>query len=273
MRVGYHVNKQEHSLARAVRTARDYIHGLDMLPAAQIFVHGPRTHDETVSAVEIEEIRDIRDVGLVIHGAYPDYPWKNNPEAISGIRRELQIADEMGASGVVIHLGAEAATRETLLRVLSRIDEGLNLTTTRTLWLETNVTLPEKATFSDPAGLRALMVMVKSRKYANINVGLCLDTAHLHSCGVKLQTTREVTEFLNGLPSAKYMLHLNDSAMERGSGKDKHAALGRGKIWEETQAGLVVFVEWAARMGVTVILERHPDDLSHDLGILNRILT
>lgn len=282
MYVGYHVNKHsagskkhENTFAFALVAAKEHI--LESLPsgvrpAAQIFVHGPKTHEPNVTTEDAEEIKNIPDLSLVIHGAFPDYPWRNNPRAVEGIRGELRLADAAGASGVIIHLGHEAASRETLLRVLGKIDRDLDLSSKRTLWLETNVTTAEKATFATPKGLRELMSAVRSRAYTNIRVGLCLDTAHLHSCGMELQTTTQVESFLEALPKAKYLLHLNDSKMSRGSGRDQHEALGRGEIWEHDQSGLHAFVKWAKRTRTAIILERHPDDLDHDLKVLSRII-
>jgi len=272
MQIGYHVNKHNGDLVAPLTAAKERLAELGMRPCAQVFVHGPRTHDETLTPAEIEDVAAVRGISVTIHGAYPDYPWKNNPQAISGIRGELKIADELEATGVVVHLGQEAANRETLLRVLGKIDRDLGLTTRRRLWLETNVVPAEKAIFSDPANLHELLRVVKSRKYSNIRVGLCLDTAHLHSCGVPLGTAKDAREFFSALPRTKYLLHLNDSALDLGCGRDQHAPLGRGKIWGKSTDGLREVIHWARETGTAIILERHPDDIEHDLGVLGGMI-
>lgn len=104
--------------------------------------------------------------------------------------------------------------------------------------------------------------------------GLCIDTAHLWSCGQDIATRegaadwiRRFEEHARGVfelgPAGgdQVILHLNDEVHARGSGRDEHARLARGVMWgahrDRPQAsGLQPFVDFAQRWGVPTVLER-----------------
>ncbi len=274
MQLGFHVNKSlagsRADFAESLEVASEMLEGFKGF--AQIFVHGPRDHHPIITTAQAREIANTN-LKLIIHGSYQDYPWKKSAAAIAGIRNELRILDELDGVGLVIHLGQEAESRELFLEVLEHIDENLELSRPRRLFLETNVVTPEQAIFADPKRLVKLMRIAKSRKYANIKIGLCLDTAHLHSCGVRLSTRIQAKQFLQALPTkVKYILHLNDSAYQLGAGKDQHERLGTGKIWSSDMSGLEYFISWARRTNTPIILERHPDILEADLRLIRKII-
>ena len=66
-------------------------------------------------------------------------------------------------------------------------------------------------------------------------MGVCIDTCHIFAAGYDIRTVtgyNDVTSLLIsklGLENIKCW-HLNDSLNELGSGKDRHASLGVGKI-------------------------------------------
>ena len=70
-------------------------------------------------------------------------------------------------------------------------------------------------------------------------VGICLDTCHLFGAGFDLRSPDSYEETINrfdgvvGLSRLKAM-HLNDSKIELGSRKDRHAKLGEGYLGLET---------------------------------------
>ena len=114
--------------------------------------------------------------------------------------------------------------------------------------------------------------------------GLCVDTAHLWSCGVDIASREAAQTWLEELeavsdviPPGAVMFHLNDSLDDRGSGVDHHAPLLQGKIWgeyaeEPKESGLAAFVEYAVRHDTVAILERKPPSkLLDDYANLEKI--
>jgi deoxyribonuclease-4 len=111
-------------------------------------------------------------------------------------------------------------------------------------------------------------------------VAICLDTAHLWGAGHDISTagsTRSVLQHFDeavGLPRLK-VLHLNDTAVPRGSHRDVHARLGEGIIGEE---GLRTLLNDPRLEQVTVLLEtpiatdaHGKEDWEHDAQQIARV--
>ena len=64
-------------------------------------------------------------------------------------------------------------------------------------------------------------------------VGVCLDTCHIHEAGYDIvgDLAGVLDEFDKSIGLDKlYAIQLNDSKNERGSNKDRHEVIGKGKI-------------------------------------------
>lgn len=266
--LGFHAGVNE------VQDCIDILSDYGFRPCVQIFVTGPQSYKEIkLDKPRLKKIA--KNNGLVIHGAYPDNPWgcDHRIRAIKNIRKEMKIAEEIGASGVIVHLGPGINDDNVLREVLA------GMVTSVTLWLEINATKPEKA-FETPGKIRKLYDRINNinKTFARpANIGICIDTAHLHSCGVPLYTYDNAMTWLGALPDCKYMLHLNDSHSEFGSGQDRHAALCQGNIWGEfgpgklpvEESGLAAFCIWAEKYSEMTILERKTEYIPADLHLLH----
>ncbi len=90
-------------------------------------------------------------------------------------------------------------------------------------------------------------------------IGFCLDTCHVHAAGYALNSIDEYHAMMNhfdriiGL-SHLDVIHLNDSKMESGSRRDRHANLGTGTIPLEVIKALV---NDDKLVNVPIILETH----------------
>lgn len=87
--------------------------------------------------------------------------------------------------------------------------------------------------------------------------GICLDTAHAWGAGYDLgdpAAVRGVLEEIDGTLGLERVgvIHLNDSAVARGSRRDRHAHMGAGQIG---QAGLSTLLRRGWPPGLPVILE------------------
>ena len=67
-------------------------------------------------------------------------------------------------------------------------------------------------------------------------VGFCLDTCHAHAGGNALET---VVEDVRAITGRIDLVHCNDSRDDFGSGADRHASLGAGRIDPELLAAVV----------------------------------
>lgn len=291
MSLGYHVEKNEGSRKRsmldALGAAVELLRGFNVSrSAAQIFVTGPQNRKENIPESDYEAIKHLvakEQMQLVIHGAYIDMPWsrtaRENGEVKPGvhnIRREMKIAQAIGATGVVVHLSSGAYDALTLQYVLEKIGEDADYGDC-ILWLETHTAKQSEFTYETPAKIRRLFEKVAACQ-PTFRVGLCVDSAHVFSCGVALDNYDKTHEWLAGLPDVPLMFHLNDSKSSLGSGVDRHEELTMGKIWsaynEDTgsmplsRSGLMAILDWAVEHNNVVILERHKGGIDNDIALI-----
>lgn len=238
------------------------------IKAVSIFVGGPKNKTITLKHAERESLRGfIAENGIVViaHSAYSAYPWRGDEASMAYIRNEQEVCQQAGISGLVVHLPKLPAEE-----VVKHIKSILNPNTPDvTLYLETPAVKPSESYYESPDKLNALFAELN-----NPRIGLCIDTAHLWTCGVPLRTKKEAMVWLALLAPVKMMFHLNDSLRERGVGPDTHAPLMKGKIWgdiEYSESGLSVFISFIRDHNIPCIFERNdPSTLIGDYMILAR---
>lgn len=92
----------------------------------------------------------------------------------------------------------------------------------------------------------------------DLNVGVCLDTCHAWAAGEDLAT---VVGRLQAATGRVDLVHCNDSRDPNGSGRDRHANLGKGEIPGEMLAAV------AAEAGCPVIVETPGEAADHTADI------
>jgi deoxyribonuclease-4 len=109
------------------------------------------------------------------------------------------------------------------------------------------------ATFED---LAAMLAAARKAK-VGFPLGICLDTAHLWGAGYDLSSAAKVRKVVDEFDSIVgigrlHCIHLNDSAVELGSRKDRHEHIGRGLM---PLAGLKAFARNRKLRSVPMIME------------------
>jgi deoxyribonuclease-4 len=179
--------------------------------------------------------------------------------SVAVLVEELQRAGRLGIDGVVLHPGsARDGSREAAeTRCRAAITEAVESAGSGAarLLLEGQAGAGGQLGRT-PAELAALRDDGVRRR-----VGICLDTAHLWAAGYDLTSgglTRvldEVAEHWDGaVPDA---LHVNDTAVPLGSGRDRHAPPGEGLLGERFYRDLL---RREALADVPMILEIPPGD-------------
>ncbi|GFN32365.1 hypothetical protein PCURB6_26250 [Paenibacillus curdlanolyticus] len=153
---------------------------------------------------------------------------------VISLLNDLQIAEACGSIGVVVHFGIYKGSEP--LAGYQSIIRTLNEVTAR--WDGRAKLLIENqagdhafmgTTFEELATIRSLCMQPQQ-------IGFCLDTCHLFASGV-----------WNGEPDASWLakaantgvlphiaaIHFNDSRYDSAQRKDRHAAIGMGKIGEQ----------------------------------------
>jgi len=231
----------------------------------QIFTHSPQVwRDPDIGTDEAERFREAssaNDVGpWVIHSSYlvnlctpkPDLREKS----IASMQAELDAAATLGVPYVNVHLGAHtgAGVEGGLDNAASALEE-LDVPDGVTVLVESDAGGGTKlgSTFEELAGVLDRCAL---------DLGICLDTAHLFAAGYDLSTPAGVDETFEAFEEAVgserlACVHLNDSKHDCGTNKDEHAHVGEGEIGE---AGMEAFINHGAVEDVPLVLETPTED-------------
>src|SRR5262245_3174127 len=255
------------------------------ITAVSIFVGGP--HDRRINLREAEGARlaeyiDRTGIKVIAHSAYSAVPWRGDPDAARFIREEAAVCQAAGVTGLVVHLPKAPVAQ--VMRYIARLYNPAAPDVR--IYLETPAVTPRESSYETPAKLAALFRQIRASLDPELRFfGLCVDSAHLWTCGIDLQTYAAANRWLTDLemvadviPHAAVMIHLNDSERLRGVGPDTHAPLAKGKIWGEYrdrlgESGLAAFTDYAQRHDTPVILERKPkESLKNDYFVLAELV-
>ncbi len=214
---------------------------------------------------------------VIVHAAYvlnlasgEDEKWIR---AAAGIAKELERSTALQAAGVCFHPGAatggdRAAGVERVALAMIGALESIPGATRLLVENTAGAGLTVGRTAEEVAAILASIPVQLRRR-----VGYGLDTCHLFASGHDISASRQrLTEILDAFEEATgeppSFLHLNDSAGELGSNRDRHMLLGEGQIGVEP---FVWLLEDRRSLGIPLILETPqqnyeiaPDDLSGD---------
>lgn len=258
VRIGIHT-----SIAGRLERAAERAHELGC-DAFQIFSSSPRNWAAAgVSPSEAESFRERRYAlglaPLVIHDNYLINLASARPvqraRSIQALRGELERARALGADYLVMHPGSavelpRAQAVKNVIESLRQAARGFRMNGLRIL-LEN--TAGQGSVLG--ADLDELAGMVKA--LPELDLGVCLDTAHLFAAGYDIRSEGGLEETLArvhitvGLDRV-LVIHTNDSKAPLGSRVDRHQHIGKGKIGREAFARLL---HHPALAGKTFILE------------------
>jgi deoxyribonuclease IV len=235
MLIGAHVSTGG-GLPRAIERAEDL-----RCDAIQVFNQSPRMWRPTrYSENDFAAFQDAMEASRVaivaIHMIYLINPAAKDREmrkkSLESLTHALRVGDGIGALGVVVHPGALKQDTRTNARkrAVKLIKEALARTEKCPIIYENTAGSPQLLgrDFDETADL------IEATGGPQ-RLGLCIDSCHLHATGYDVRTPEGVRGLVDeidskiGLEQLK-LLHVNDSRDERGSNRDRHTALGKGKI-------------------------------------------
>ena len=203
---------------------------------------------------DADELRD-SDLPIYVHAPFVMNPASPNPRVRHPSRKTIQQtcdgAAAIDAAGVVVHGGHVGADADP--------DDGVRNWRKALEQLETDVPLLiENTAGGDNAMARWFDDIDRLwhgiADVADVEVGFVLDTCHTHAAG---EPTAGQVERILAITGRIDLLHCNDSRDERGSGRDRHANLGEGRIDPDELAAVV-----RAHDG-DVVLETPTEDDGH----------
>jgi deoxyribonuclease IV len=238
LRIGIHT-----SIAGGYRNALESAHKLGC-NALQIFSASPRMWAVSLSRIPEADATAFRvrrqELGLgplVIHANYLINLAAQQPmlrtRSIQAFHDELVRAIALGADSVVVHPGAcgeckpDQAVR---LAVESVKQASKNLPAT-----PLRILLENTAGMGTALGARLEELDEMLNALESLQVGACLDTAHLFAAGYDIKSeaglasTLELIDRAIGLERVP-VFHVNDSKVPLGGRVDRHEHIGKGKI-------------------------------------------
>ena len=200
---------------------------------------------------------------LFVHAAYVLNLASKPPTSaaigyqLDSLRYDLELGDEIGSSGLVIHLGnqlkldKEEAYRNMCGCVMRVIDTSKGR---GRILLETSAGAGTQigVGLNDFAYLWNMFPKSYHRR-----LGVCVDTAHIFSAGIPINHPEEVKKYfmefdkLIGLEHL-YLVHLNDSKAELNARVDRHENLEQGYIFDPEKKGSI-----KALQNILVFLTKH----------------
>ncbi len=277
VRIGIHTSIAGR-LEQAAERAREL--GCD---AFQIFSSSPRNWSTAgFSLVEAQTFRQRRQAlalhPLVVHDNYLINLASPQPvqrsRSIQALRGELERARALGADFLVIHPGSGGDLPRS--KAIAHVAAGLRQATRGFRLNGLQVLVENTAGQGNALGanLEELAALVKA--VPELDLGICLDTAHLFAAGYDIRSEGGLEETLArthisvGLARVK-VIHTNDSKVPCGARVDRHEHIGRGKIGLDAFRRLLRHPTLA---GKTFILETpidRPGDDRRNVQTLRRL--
>ncbi len=192
----------------------------------QFFLSNPKGWKLPTSRDDVEDLQ-ASDVDVYVHAPYLINVASGNPRVRHPSRKLIQetcaCAANIGAEAVIVHAGyceQDEDVTEGFVRWRKALEP-----------LETDVPVYVENTAGgrNAVGREFDVIGRLWEAIADLDVplGFCLDTCHTHAAGEDLATAVErLTDLVGGID----LVHLNDSRDDFGSGRDRHANLGHGRI-------------------------------------------
>ena len=263
--IGFHIGKNTIPDSDLTNTLLTLIN--NGIKCFQMFVAVP--HSGKLININRDEIRTILgqhpDVHLYVHASYVCHMC--SPGGLTDIKQELIKANELGATGFIIHLEKKPLNQNLQAARIILDWSGIH---TKVIFeppgFETDGLPPgESDTFETP---QKINIFVQKLLETNDNFGICIDTAHIWSGGVDIETMPEMHDWLASLkyPKMVDLFHLNDNLSKLG-GRDLHMPIGNGRIWRYHDGWLEV-LRFAKTHHTDIILERGGSDALKEVNWL-----
>jgi deoxyribonuclease-4 len=229
----------------------------------QVFTQSPRMWRPTNHKPEAIERFHARRAeagigGVVCHALYLCNLAAPNDEiyekSIQTMRNTVDAASAIGADGVIFHVGSHlgAGFETGLERTCAALAQILERCEGDT-WLLMENSAGAGGTIG--RSLEELQTLLE-RLDRHPRLGVCLDSCHLYVSGYDVTDPQAVAAFVAELDTGIGLdrlraLHVNDSAAELGSNRDRHANIGEGLMGE----GLGAFLAHPAFQHLSTYLE------------------
>lgn len=207
-----------------------------------------------------------------VHAAY----WSNLTDVQSrgfySLQKEIQLAEQLGATHIVIHPGSFAQD----LTIEQRVDRIVHAVKLLLADSSNIIILLENSPHKDKSfscSIQEFGLLFKKLDGCQ-RVQMCVDTAHAYVAGYDMTTPQKMNAFVKELVMTVGkqnigLLHCNDTKKKCGSFLDEHAVIEYGNIGMES---LYHFVHHKDLQDVPVIFELPAIDESLEVDIIEQFI-
>lgn len=157
-------------------------------------------------------------------------------KSVKSLTAELDRCASLNISYVVTHLGSHLGKGAEigLAQITAAVNQALSQSESDVMLLLENTAGTKNSMGSSFEDIKRIIDRIEKKN----RVGICFDTAHAFAAGYDLRTPKGVEETIAkfdailGLGLLK-VIHLNDSMVGQGSGRDRHEHVGMGYIGKE----------------------------------------
>jgi deoxyribonuclease-4 len=217
------------------------------MTALQLFTAIPKFYGDksNIKPERVERFKSalaktkIKPANVVVHAAYvlsvatpEDDKWAR---ASAGLTKEMERSSALGVGAVCFHPGSAGASdrSDSAKRIGKAIAVALKTVESDTRLLVENTAGAGKTMGKTAQEIREILDAVP--KQLRSRTGYGLDTCHLFASGYDITASRQaftdvLDEFEQIIGEPPSFFHLNDSANELGSNRDRHVLIGDGHI-------------------------------------------
>ncbi len=220
------------------------------MTALQLFTAIPKFYGDksTIKPERVTRFKEalaktkIKPSNVVVHAAYvlsvatpDDEKWAR---ASAGLTKEMERSTALGVGAVCFHPGSALTSdrSDSAKRIGKAITQALKTIISDTRLLVENTAGAGKTMGKTAQEIKEILDAVPGQLRARTGYGL--DTCHLFASGYDITASRQaftdiLDEFEQIIGEPPSFFHLNDSANELGSNRDRHVLIGDGHIGKE----------------------------------------
>ena len=228
MIIGSHVSfKKDTQLVGSIEEALSYGSTTFMFytGAPQNTIRNKIDDSITEEAIKIMEDNNIDINDVIVHAPYIINMASDNDFAVSFLKQEIKRVEQLHMTKLVLHPGSSVKLSEE--EGLSNIINNLNKVG------ESSVTILLETMAGKGSELgRNFEQIKKIIDGVDYELGVCLDTCHIHDAGYDISDFDKVLDEFDRIIGLKYLkcVHVNDSKNEMSSHKDRHENIGYGYL-------------------------------------------
>jgi deoxyribonuclease-4 len=219
---------------------------------------------------------NVNNIKCVIHSSYTiniSRNWDHHSWWLKQFILELEIANMIGAIGVVIHIGKQKdlpievainnmyTSIEHVLSKTKHLNTMILIETSSGQGSEMLYNLDDFSIFYN----RLMRLDIYKHK-----LGICVDTCHIYAAGYNIKGEKNIIEFIKyfdkiiGLSHIK-LIHLNDSKKSIGSKIDRHDGFETGQIGLKS---IKLIYKFFNELCIPIILETPSVSIINDIHLL-----